>query len=265
MNKLFISEVNKEVEKYSLKQQEPDQLEASPEIITERDIAKLPEPVQRFFRYSGYLGRPRMRNAMIEWKDFRLKLSPKQPWRKFGSKQFNSVPEPARVAYMYGRIMGVIPFEGRDKYQDGHGNMRITLCNVFKVAEAKGREMDQSGLVTILAEAFFVPSYALQPYIEWTPVDERTANATICFNGEKAEGSFHFNDEGAFIRFESNDRYYSEKGTEYKQLKWTVTAGNYLEKNGTRIPTCFTGSWTTPEGEYEYFKGTISSITFDIE
>ncbi len=190
-------------------------------------------------------------------------MSSKNKWIRLDCYQFNSVPEPTRIVYMKSRIMGVFPFEGRDKYHDGHGNMLINLMKVFMVADAKGKEMDESALVTVLAETFLVPSYALQDYITWSAIDSNTAKATLKFNESEVTGVFHFNDQGEFIEFETNDRYYSERGTEYKKVKWSVVASNYIEKNGIKFPTTLSAIWHEKDGGFEYFKGKIEYIEFD--
>ncbi|MGC5326105.1 DUF6544 family protein [Brevibacillus sp. SYSU BS000544] len=256
MKALYKSEVHKELLKYKNEEQD--------ERITEKDISHLPRPVRTYFRYCGYLGQVKMKNAEIVWDEFNLRLAPNKPWMKVKSKQFNSVPEPARIAYMNSRMMGIVPFEGRDKYQDGHGNMRIKLLKWFQVADAKGTEMDESALVTLLAETLLVPSYALQPYMTWTSIDHYTAKAEIQHNDHNVSGIFTFNGQGEFIRFETNDRYYSEKGTEYKKLKWSVVASNYIDNNRMKYPSCIQAMWHLDQEVYLYFTGIIRSINYNI-
>jgi hypothetical protein len=130
--------------------------------ISEASLAGLPEPVRRHFRVCGFMGKHRMRNARIVWEKLELKRDRDKGWMRVKARQFNSVPEPARIVLMQGRLLGFLPFEGRDKYQDGHGNMRIRALGLFQVADVRSTRMDSSALVTILAEALLVPSYALQ-------------------------------------------------------------------------------------------------------
>jgi hypothetical protein len=78
-----------------------------------------------------------------------LKRSQDADWMELSCQQFNSVAEPMRIALMKGRMAGVIPFEGRDKYQDGHGNMRIKVMKLLTLGESKGSYMDESALVTV--------------------------------------------------------------------------------------------------------------------
>ena len=255
MKGLYLSEVKKELAKYS---------NYANDIITENHIASLPEPVQKYFRHCGYLGKEKMINAEFEWNDVYLKMSPHKKWISLKCYQFNSVLEPTRIVYMKSNIIGIFPFEGRDKYQDGKGNMLIKLLKLITIADVKSKEMDESALVTVLAECFLVPTYALQPYIKWIEIDLNTAKAVIRCNESEVSGLFFFDDHGKFIRFETDDRHYSEKGTEYKKYKWSVVAGNYIEKNGIKFPTYLRAMWHTEEGEFEYFKGNIANIKFNL-
>ena len=64
----YLYEVRKELGKYAGN---------AKDIITEKDIAPLPEPVQKYFRYCGFLGKEKMMNAQVIWEDVFLKTSPK--------------------------------------------------------------------------------------------------------------------------------------------------------------------------------------------
>lgn len=255
LKQLFIEEVNHEIQKHS-----------SPDIglLAEADILHLPPPVQKYFRYCGYLARPKIINAQIVWRDVYLKLSLAKKWQGIRCFQFNAVPEPARFAFMTSKIAGLIPFEGRDKFQDGHGNMLIKLFRVFTMGNAKGREMDESALVTVLAEALFVPGYALQPYISWEPIDDLSARATIEDNGIKVSGVFFFNEKGETIRFETEDRSFTEKNRGYKKCKWTAMMENYQAINGILTPTTIRAMWNLPKGDFEYYKGIVDEVRFNI-
>jgi Family of unknown function (DUF6920) len=176
--------------------------------------------------------------------------------------QFNAVRVPARIVYMKSLLAGIFPFEGRDKYQNGHGNMLIRLLKLFTIANARGEEMDISALVTVLSETFLTPTYALQPYLEWVPVDEYSAKAQVHHDGNTAGGQFYFNNAGEFIRFETDDRY-KTVGNKYEKCKWVVTVGDYIERNGVRFPTNASAAWHDKDWMFEYFKGRIENIIYN--
>jgi hypothetical protein len=230
-------------------------------VFTEAGLAALPEPVRRYFRRCGYVGRPKMTHARVTWEDVYLKTAPDGDWMKIDCHQYNSVAAPTRIVYMHGRLLRVIPFEGRDKYQHGRGHMLIRMMKLFTVGDARGPEMDASALVTVLAETFLVPSYALQPYLHWTPVDANTAQATITYNATRVGGTFHFNDRGEMLRFDTNDRYLEEKGS-YRRAPWSAFVDGYFEQDGLLLPEDFRAVWHLDSGDMEYFTGKISRVEF---
>lgn len=75
-------------------------------------------------------------------------------------------------------------------------------------------------------------------------------------------GVFHFNDSGEFIRFETEDRYYSEKGA-YKKLGWSACALDYASMDGIRMPVELKAAWHTNDGDFEYFRGKLGKIEFN--
>jgi len=253
LKKRYLSELQTETVKY------PSAPEA---IISEQDIAGLPQPVARYFKDCGFIGIKKMNYAFISWKDVYLRFSPEQKWRSLDCFQFNAVPAPARIVYMKSSLAGIFPFEARDKFQDGHGNMLIRLLKWFTVGDAKGREMDQSALVTLLAETLLVPSYALQHYIKWTAIGANVAGVSIHYKAVSAAGRFYFNDRGEFVRFETNDRYKTVSGNTYEKCNWLITAGDYVQKNGIKFPTNLTALWRDEHGDFDYFKGKIEAIEY---
>lgn len=250
MKKMYLSEVQNELDKSIV----------SHELFKEEDISSLPEPVQRYFRYCGYIAKEKMTNAKIVWNDVNFKMRPDKPWIKIKYEQYNFVSEPARIAYIYSAMFGVIPFEGRDRYLNGQGNMLGKLLKKITLFDVAGTEMDISVAVTYLSEALLVPACALQPYIKWEAIDPNHAKARIDYKGVKAEGIFTFNDKGEFTKFETEDRYMDTGGGTLEKHKWTAEASNYVEKNGIKMPSRLKAIWNLPAGDYEYFNGAITDI-----
>ncbi|MTI58565.1 MAG: hypothetical protein FH762_00995 [Firmicutes bacterium] len=251
MKKLYSSEVKSELEKTVLNNQP----------FTKADIVSLPAPVQRYFRYCGYIGKKKMSNAKIVFEDVDFISNGKQ--LKLRSEQYNFVSEPARIAYLSSKVMGIIPFEGRDKYQNGKGSMIGKLMKIITLFDVTGPKMDQSALVTFLAEALIVPNVALQDYIKWEEIDSYKAKAIMNYGGIKVEGIFTFNDKGEFIKFETNDRYMDKGNGVIEKERWTAKVENYIEKNGIKIPGRMKGIWNLSKNDLVYFDGNITEINFD--
>lgn len=253
LRKVYRDEVSAELDRHPA-------LPAPP--ITESDIAPLPAPVQRYFRASGFVGRPHTNNARIIWREMLLKRSRDASFIRLDCQQFNSVAEPTRIALMTSRIGGLIPFEGRDKYQQGHGDMRIKLLKIFTVGETKGRHMDESALVTVLSEALLAPSYALQGYLKWSAVDDHAASAELRYAGLCVRGTFFFNEADELIRFETSDRW--QDGRPPKKYPWSAQIGGYKVRNGLRFPTEVSATWHEPGNDFTYVKGTIEAVEFNV-
>ncbi len=252
MKKLYRLEVKAELEKTNFSKQ----------TFTEADIISLPTPVQRYFRYCGYIGKQKMSNAKIIFEDVDF-IGNNGKQLKLRSEQYNFVSEPSRIAYLSSIVMGIIPFEGRDKYQNGKGSMIGKLMKIITLFDVAGSEMDQSALVTFLAETLIVPNAALQNYIRWEEIDNYKAKAIMNYGGIEVDGIFTFNDKGEFIKFETNDRFMDKGNGVIEKEKWTAEVENYVERDGIMIPGGMRGIWNLREGDLVYFDGNIADIIFD--
>lgn len=208
--------------------------------LTDADIQPLPAPLQRFFRTCGYIGTQQRMQCQIVWSDVRMRFSSTGSWKRIACDEFLSASEPTRIARM--RTRSLLPLTAKDEYLDGHGSMLIKLAGLITLQNAKGREMDQSGLVTVLSECLLLPSCALQPYIQWSEKDPVCAAATIRCNATESNGLFYFNERGEFTRFESGDRWQALKNGRLVQTPWKVTAADYVEDAGIRRPSLTSGS-----------------------
>lgn len=231
--------------------------------ITDSDIVALPPPVQRYFRYCGYIGKEKMTDAFITWDKVFLKMAPDKKWSRISCYQYNMVRTPARFDYMKSHYLGILPFEGSHMYHDSQGSMQIVLMRLFTVVDGKGTVFNQSELVTILSEVLFVPSYAFQPYITWTPVNDSCAMATLRYDSTEVSGFFHFAPNGSCTRFDTEDRYYDNHDGTYKKVKWSAVIDNYDECNGLIYPGNIKAIWHTDQGDFEYFKGRIADVKFN--
>jgi hypothetical protein len=255
LKKLFNYEV--ETEKRKLKRQDID-------VFTVEEISRLPEPVQKYFIYCQYIGKEKMTSIKIVFDDVHFKMGIGKPWINIKYQQYNFVPEPARIAYIYSRMFGIIPFEGRDKYQDGQGNMIGRLLKKKTIFDVMGFEINTSAAVTFLSESLMVPSCALQEYIRWEPIDSNNCKAAIEYKGIRAEGVFTFNEKGEFIRFQTDDRYmYMDNGTSEKH-RWSAVAADYAERNGVKVPSRIKGVWNLGEGDHEYFDGRLVDVVYKL-
>lgn len=231
--------------------------------MIENDISQLPLCVQRYFEFVKISSITKINNAHILFgKTIHIKEPNATPTNLI-CEQYNDKNTPYRNFYMKGKMKG-IPFEGRENYINGKGNMRIKLLKAFTVVNMKGKETDESALVTYLAECSLLPTSFLNKNISWTAIDENTAKATISDNGNKISGIFYFKPSGELTKFVSDDRYYISKDNKLKKVQWIAELGNYkIMSCGLFLSSYLKATWYLPEGEFLYFNGMIEDIKYN--
>lgn len=229
-------------------------------IFTEEDVIFLPTPVQRYFKYCGYIGKPKMSYINIYYQDVEFLFGKNKSALQIDYTQYNFANEPNRIAYIDSSMYG-IPFEGLDTYLNGYGSMKGELAKLFTLFDQKGKVMDQSSLVTYLSEILFIPSAALQDFVTWEAIDDLHAKATISYWGISVDGIFSFKENGEMVSFVTDDRGAVETNGSSEIVKWTVVCDKYIEVNNIKKPTVFKAIWNYSEGDLIYFdgNGTITS------
>jgi hypothetical protein len=188
-------------------------------------------------------------------------MSPTKDWRKLHTTQFNSVKPIARIAYMKFLTM---PVAARDLYRDGYGEMNVKLLNLIKVAFDNSKEVAQSALITTFCEFMLIPGYLLLDNVKWEQIDNYSVRGVLTDNEIEVSGIFYFNEEGFFTHFETFDRYFTTGKNSYKKVKFSVIVDRYKNQDRIKISEQVKVMWHLPEGDFEYYKGTIDRIEFNV-
>lgn len=231
-------------------------------IFTGDDVSHLPSPVKEYFYNCGYIGTPKMNTMKAIYKDVDFLFGKGKPAVIIDYIQYNTVNEPARVAYIDSSVYG-IPFEGLDSYTDGRGSMKGVLAKIFTLFCQTGETMDSASLVTFLSECLIIPNAALQDYITWEQIDPLHAKASISYYGRSASGIFAFNEEGEMLSFTTDDREAASFDGTSEKVKWSVIYGDYEKKGVIKVPTKFQAVWHYDDGDLLYFDAKDVVIEFD--
>lgn len=234
---------------------------SSDELFTLEDIASLPVPVQRFFIHCQFIGKPKMTHMKATFKDVDFSLGRGKPTIKIDYVQHNGVVKPQRLAYIDSLLYG-IPFEGLDSFLEGKGSMKGRIAKAITLFDERGIAMDRACLVTFLAEALFVPSAALEPYIQWEAMDDTHAKATIEAYGLSCSGIFTFSEEGEMQSFTTDDRMATGMGGKMERVRWTAILADYRMDGDLLLPSTLQAVWNYPEGDLLYFDGKDVSIEY---
>jgi hypothetical protein len=230
----------------------PEELEAP--VVTEEDLAHLPEPAQRYLRVTGSVGKPVARNFRAVHRG-RIRATPEDPWMEFTAEQHNFLDEPSRLFLMKAR-RGGLPVDVLHAFLRGSASMRVRLLSLFQIVHNRGAEMDQAETVTVLNDlCLFAPSALVDPSIRWEALDNRSARAHYTVGEITISAVLHFDESGELVDFVSDDRLAaSPDGKSFLPLRWSTPVSDYRDFGELRVFSCGEGRWHPPGGEYAYLE-----------
>ncbi|MDX9871066.1 MAG: hypothetical protein RBT41_01450 [Clostridia bacterium] len=230
------------------------------DVFKEADIAGLPFPLQRYFRYCGYLGTAKMAYMRAELTDVDFVMSDTQTI-KIDYQQFNLVERPERFALISSSLAG-IPFEGLDSFEKGKGSMQGKLAKIIPLFNQRGESMDRACLVTWLAECLMAPNAALQDFIEWEPIGDTSVKAKITWEGISAGGIFTFAPSGEALSFRTGDRVAVGMDGKETQADWSAVYSEYHAVKGLLQPKIIQSVWHYQTGDCIYFNQNEAPVEF---
>lgn len=234
--------------------------ESPPEVITEEDLIGLPEPVQKYLQYTQIVGKEKIHTVRLKQKGV-IRTKQNGKWMPFEAEQFYTVNPPSFVWNATVKSSPLLWIKARDRYYQGKGRMLIKLLSLLKIVDAAGDEMDQGSMVRYFNEMFWFPTAYLSDYIQWEPIDSRSAKATMSYQGVTASAIFHFNEKGQITNFVA--RRYMENDGRFDLETWSTPLNEYKEMNGIKIPVSGEAVWKLSSGDFCYIKLEITDIVYN--
>jgi len=200
-------------------------------MLTESDIQLLPDPVKKYLRLTGSVGKPKVNNFKIECAG-KIRKDEKSEWMPFTCEQYNFMETPTRLFFMKAVMKG-LPVAGYHCFKNGIALMDIRLFSIFKVQYMAGAEMDLSETVTFFNDmCCLAPPTLIDKRIKWLTVESNKVKASFTNNNITVSAWLYFNDKGELINFISENRYSADAG---KQLPWATPLKDYSEINGYNL------------------------------
>jgi hypothetical protein len=233
-------------------------------VVAERDLEHLPQPLQKYLRYVGVIGKPKVRNFRAVYEgDFSRDNG--KSWLKIKSQQYNFYDDRARLYYIESELFG-IPFDGLHIYAGNKATMQIKIAEMFKVADAKGPEMNRGETVTMFNDMCLIaPATLIDKSIQWEPVDSLIVRARFTNAGNTIAATLYFNKKGEMTNFVSDDRYQSADGKTYKSYRWSTPVKDYKNYGGYKLAHYGEARWRMPDGEHPYAKAYLKEIEYNCE
>jgi hypothetical protein len=228
--------------------------ELDPPVVTEKDLTGLPEPVQRYLRVTGSVGRPVAQNFRAVHRG-RIRAGPEDAWMEFTAEQCNFLGEPSRFFLMDAR-RGGLPVDVLHVFKGGSASMRVRLLSLFQIVNNRGAEMDQAETVTVFNDlCLFAPSALVDPAIRWESLDAASARAHYTLGERTISAVLHFGESGELVDFLSDDRQaVSSDGKTFIPLRWSTPVSEYRDFGERRAFFRGEGRWHPPEGDYVYIE-----------
>ncbi len=235
----------------------------TPEIknIDQKDISELPVSVQNWFKCTGILDKEYIYAGEI-FQSAKLKMNPKQKkWINATALQYTNIEKPAFIWTINAKMNYILKFKGRDKFQNGQGEMLIKINSLINVVNEKGEKLNEGTIQRFLGEMVWFPNLALSKYITWKEINDTTALATMEYMGTIGSGTFYFNKNGDVIKY-SAYRYYGNNPESEKYL-WEMKILDYKSFDGIKIPSKMTATWFFPDDEWTWLNLEIINVNYN--
>lgn len=229
-------------------------------------FSELPAPVARYFQHVLSNGQSLIKVARLQQSGVLRTKTATENWSPFTASQVvvprsNSFLWNAKVEMPLATHVRVL-----DSYIAGIGSGRVSLLSSFGVAsEAGTSELNSGALHRYLAEAVWFPTALLpQSGVEWSPLDDDSAMATLTHRGVTVSLEFRFNKVGEVTGIYSTGRFGRFDG-EYKQVPWQGHFRDYQVKAGLRVPQYGEVGWYDDGSLQLVWKGRITDAQYEFE
>jgi uncharacterized protein DUF6544 len=228
-------------------------------VVTEEMLADLPEPVARYLRYTGVVGKPFPGTVRLRQKG-RMRPGPGQPWIPLDAEEHYSLRPPGFVWAGALRLGPLVVVRARDMYAEGTGRMLVKVASLWPVVDASGEQMDQGGMTRYLSEMIWFPAAFLADNISFEPADDSCARVTLTDHGRTATGTLFFDKDGRLTDFVAQ-RYRTPAAS--SPDTWSTPVTGYGEFEGLRLPVRGPAIWKLPEEDFAYIEVTLTELHYD--
>lgn len=230
-------------------------------VISEDGIKGLPEPIKKWLRRSGAVGKPYMSVGKVI-QQAEMKMKPGQEnWLRASAVQYSTIDVPAFIWTVAVKMNSLLHFRGRDKFEEGKGKMLIKLNSLINVVNEKGGKLNEAALQRYLGEMVWFPSLALSPFLTWQEVNDSTVIATMTYNGTAGSGTFYFNSQGDFNKFSAMR--YKDNEPDAKRYEWVILVDGYKTFEGIKVPSEMTATWKLEKQDWTWLKLSIVDIKYN--
>lgn len=241
-------------------------VDQDPAMVTEADLAPLPEPLAAYLRRSGTVGQPRVTSFTAAFHG-RIRSSPTAHWMPFTGRQLNTYgAHPQRLFIMDATRFG-LPITVLHVFGDATATMRAKALSLVTVLDAAGPEMDRGETVTVFNDlVVLAPAAIIGAPVDWTAVDARHVRGVFTDGAQSVSAELTFDAHHDLVDFVSEDRLRaSPDGRSFTPQRWSTPLTGHQQAEGHRVLTAGEGRWhpPPPEGEFTYLELHLDTIRYN--
>ena len=225
------------------------------------ELESLPAPVARYLAFALSPGQRLIARAHLRSRGtFAAKPN---AWAPFTADQDVRTAPPEFVWNARIAMLPLVPVRVRDSYLGGEGSMRAAVAGLVPIVNQHGTpEMAAASLQRFLAEAVWYPTVLLPgDGLSWSAIDDTSARVTLTDRRTTVSLDVTFGARGE-IETVSTMRYRDVKDTPVA-TPWVGHHRDYTRLSGMMIPTSGDVAWVLPTGPEPYWRGRLTSATFD--
>lgn len=232
------------------------------DLISEADLAHLPPSVQRYLRFAGVVGQPRVYNYHLELRGA-LREGPDDAWMPIVAEQQSFVAPAERLFLVDAQRFG-LPVAAYHRYIGSEAVFEVNVASLVTVVDAHGPEMDRSETVTLFNDmCLLAPATLLDPAISWEELDPQTVRATFTNAGHTITALLSFAPSGALTNFVSDDRARTVDGTQFERARWSTPVSGWRRVDGRPMPDA-EARWELPTGEFAYARFEVLDVNYNV-
>ncbi len=242
----------------------PGSMLSMPARYDERELESLPTPVQRYFRAVLKNGQPIIAAVSLEQMGTFNMSETAQAWKPFTAKQRVITQRPG---FDWDARIMMFPFVAvhiHDAYIAGQGTLHGAILGLIPVVKMPNSlEMRQGEFMRYFMEALWYPTALLPSQgVRWEAVDAQSARATLKDGEISLTLTFQFQADGLIESARAPSRGRLVNGVP-GAMPWHGRFWNYAIRDGMWIPLEADVAWVTPEGIKPYYRGKVTTISFE--
>lgn len=236
-----------------------------PERYNVDDLASLPPMVRGYFAKVLNPNQPLVRRLYMEQTGTFNRSLQQEQWEPFSARQRVST---RRAGFVWDASISMSPgitVRVVDAYVDGVGILQPSVFGLLDLGGSHGTpDIARGELIRFFAEAVWYPTALLPSQgVQWTAVDDHTANATLTDGPLSVTLTFHFDTQGLVQRIVSTERSALVDG-KMVPMPWEVVVSRYQVQSGMLVPHEAEVAWVTPSVRVPYWRGKVEKLDYEL-